>query len=80
MSNLKIDPKLSGVETTPQARLTLEQQISRNLTFTYITDLTRSNQQIFRVEWNVNREWSVLATREENGVFGMDFLYKKSFK
>jgi translocation and assembly module TamB len=80
VSKLKIDPKLSGVETTPQARLTLEQQVSRNLTFTYITDLTRSNQQIVRVEWNVNREWSVLATREENGVFGMDFLYKKSFK
>ncbi|MBI1791655.1 MAG: translocation/assembly module TamB domain-containing protein, partial [Acidobacteria bacterium] len=80
VSKLKIDPKLTGIETNPQARLTLEQQVTKNLTFTYITDLTRSNQQIVRVEWNLNKEWSAVAIREENGLFGLDFLYKKSFK
>ena len=77
---LKIDPQLTGVENNPQARLTLEQQVSRNLTFTYITNLASSNQQIVRVEWALNRNWSVIAVRDENGLFGVDFLYKKSFK
>ncbi len=79
VSKLKIDPNLTGVENNPQARLTVEQQITRNLTFTYITNLTRSNPQVVRVEWTLNKEWSAVAVREENGLFGMDFLYKKRF-
>ena len=80
VSRLKIDPQLTGVENNPQARLTLEQQVAKNLTFTYITNLSSSNQQIVRVEWSLNRNWSVIAVRDENGLFGLDFLYKKSFK
>jgi translocation and assembly module TamB len=80
VSRLKIDPQLNGVENNPQARLTLEQQVAKNLTFTYITNLSSSNQQIVRVEWALNRRWSLIAVRDENGLFGLDFLYKKSFK
>ncbi|MSV27710.1 MAG: translocation/assembly module TamB [Bryobacterales bacterium] len=79
VSKLKIDPSLTGVENNPQARLTVEQQITRNLAFTYITNLTRSNPQVVRVEWTLNKEWSAVAVREENGLFGLDFLYKKRF-
>ncbi len=80
VSRLKIDPSFSGVENNPQARLTLEQQITRDITFTYITNLSRSNYQVVRVEWAFSREWSVIALREENGLLGLDFLYKKRFK
>jgi translocation and assembly module TamB len=80
VSRLKIDPQLTTLENTPQARLTLEQQISRDITLTYITNLANAQQQIVRIEWNINRSWSVVAVREENGIFGVDFLYKKRFK
>lgn len=80
VSKLKIDPRLTGVDNNPTARLTLEQQVTKNLTFTYITDLSRANQQIVRVEWAVSKEVSMLAIRDENGLFGVDFLYRKSFK
>ena len=76
---MKIDPSLSSVENRAQARITLEQQVAKNLTFTYITDVSRTNQQIIRMEWTLNRRWSVQATREENGLFGLDFLFKKRF-
>ena len=79
VSRIKIDPQLTGV-VSPQARLTLEQQITPDITFTYITNITRSNPQIIRIEWALNRRWSVVALREENGLFGMDFYYKKLFK
>ena len=79
VSRIKIDPQLTGV-VSPQARLTLEQQITPDITFTYITNITRSNPQIIRIEWALNRQWSVVALREENGLFGMDFYYKKLFK
>lgn len=79
VSRIKIDPQLTGV-VNPQARLTLEQQVTPDITFTYITNITRSNPQVIRIEWALNRQWSVVALREENGLFGMDFYYKKLFK
>ncbi|HEV2444703.1 MAG TPA: translocation/assembly module TamB domain-containing protein, partial [Candidatus Sulfopaludibacter sp.] len=79
VSKLRIDPSFPGVEYTPQARLTLEQQVTPDITFTYITYVTTSNPQVVRVEWAFSRRWSAVALREENGVFGIDFLYKKRF-
>jgi translocation and assembly module TamB len=80
VSNLRIDPTLPGVETNPQARLTLEQQVTPDLTFTYITDVTSSNPQVVQVEWSFSKQWSAVALREENGLFGLDFFYKRRFK
>ena len=75
----QFDPTLPGVENNPQARLTLEQQVTPDITFTYITNVTTSNPQIVRVEWSVSKQWSVVALREENGVYSLDFFYKKRF-
>ena len=79
VSNLRIDPTLPGIEYNPQARLTLEQQVTPDITFTYITDVTTSNPQIVQVEWAFAKQWSVVALREENGMFGIDFYFKKRF-
>jgi translocation and assembly module TamB len=80
VTKLKIDPQLTGAENNPQARLTLEQQITTDLYFTYIQDLTQSNPQVVRVEWAFDPSWSAIAVRQENGQFGLDFYYKKRFK
>ncbi len=79
VNKLRIDPTLPGVESNPQARLTLEQQITPDLTMTYITNITNSNPQVIRVEWTVSKQWSIVALREENGVFGLDFFFKRRF-
>jgi translocation and assembly module TamB len=81
VSRVKIDPQLTGLEGTPQARLTVEQDVSRDVTVTFVTNLNRSPlQQIVQVMWNINRTWSALATRDENGLFSVEFQYKKSFR
>lgn len=80
VSHLKIDPQLTDLTSVPQARVTLEQQVSKEVTLTYITNLTRTQEQILRVEWDLNRQWSVIALRDENGAFGIDFQYRKRFK
>jgi len=28
----------------------------------------------------VNKQWSIQAVREENGIVGIEFLYRKQFK
>jgi translocation and assembly module TamB len=79
VTRLKIDPSLTGVESNPQARVTLEQQVTPNITFTYITNVTNSNPLVVQVEWAINRTWSVIVVKDENGRVGLDFLYKKRF-
>ena len=80
ITNIKIDPLVQGITNTPQARVTLEQQISRDITITYITNLSQTSEQIFRLEWALSRQFSVVALRDDNGEFGIDFQYKKRFK
>jgi translocation and assembly module TamB len=78
-SHIKLDPTLTGVDNLPQARLTVEQQISKDITMTYITNLNRTQEQTVRLQWDFNRNWSAIAIRDPNGLFGIDFQYRKRF-
>jgi translocation and assembly module TamB len=83
VTRLKIDPTLTGltgVENNPQARLTVEQQVTPEITFTYITDVTSTNPLVIQVEWAFSRKWSAVLLREENGLVGLNFVYKRRFK
>jgi len=80
ITRLKIDPQIMGQENTPQARVTLEPQVSREVFFTYIQDLRQSNPQVIRIEWAIDPTWSAVATRQANGQVGLDFFYKTRFK
>ena len=79
-SKIKIDPQLTGITGSPEARLTIEQQVTPDLLFTYINDVSSTSTQLIRVEWDFNRQWAAILTREENGYVGVDFAYKKRFK
>jgi translocation and assembly module TamB len=82
VSKIKIDPLLTGVGGNAQARLTFEQNITPDLTFTYITNVasTTGSAQVIRVEWDFSRHWSAVAVRDEYGYFGIDFQYRKRLK
>jgi len=80
VSRIKIDPQLVGVTGSPEARLTIEQQITPDLLFTYISDVSSTSTQLIQVRWDFNPKWSAILTREENGYVGVDFAYKKRFK
>jgi translocation and assembly module TamB len=80
VSRLKIDPELSGVTGSPAARLTIEQQITPDILFTYVADVAHTNDQLIRVEWSINRQVSAVLQREENGYVGLDFVWKKRLK
>lgn len=75
ITEFKIDPSFQGSNGLPTARITLKQQITSNLTFTYIEDLSQTNAEIIRVEWNFTPKFSAVATRDWNGVVGVEFLY-----
>lgn len=80
ITNIKIDPMVQGITNTPQARLTVEQQISKQITVTYVTNLSQTSEQIFRLEWAFSSQYSLVALRDDNGEFGIDIQYRKRFK
>ena len=77
VSSIRINPSVEGTENNPNARLTVEQQVSNNVTLTYITNLTRSAQQVIQFEYNINSEYTFEAIRDENGVVSFDLLVRK---
>jgi translocation and assembly module TamB len=80
VSRIKIDPTVAGLEGTPQARVTVEQQVTKDVTITFITNLNRSQQQVVRFEWNLSKEWSLITLRDENGSVGADIQVRKQVK
>jgi translocation and assembly module TamB len=77
VSQLKIDPAFTSGSQLPQAQMTLQQQIANNLTFTYVTALDNANATTIQVEMTLNPEWSAVATRDQNGIFSVNLLYKR---
>lgn len=80
VNQIKIDPTFTSGSSLPQARVTLQQQISPTIVFTYTTDLTRTTQQILKVEWAFTQRFSAVATRDANGIVSVDFFLKKQFE
>lgn len=84
ITKLRVDPGLAGVgstgsEQSAAARVTVEQQVTRNLTITYVSNVSSTQQQVIQVEYNVNRNISIVALRDQNGTFGIDVKIKKRF-
>ena len=74
---IKIDPQAGGAENNPNARVTIEQQVSDKVTLTFISNLSQSAQEIVQVEYNINRRLSVVAVRDQNGVLSFDVRYRQ---
>jgi translocation and assembly module TamB len=79
VSKISIDPQIVGASNTAQANLTLQQQVTRDITFTYIQDVTQSNTQDIRIEWAINPQYSAVAERDIYGEFTVNLFYKKRF-
>jgi translocation and assembly module TamB len=81
-SRVKIDPQglASDTAVVRGPQVTVEQQVANNLTLTYSTNVTVSNQQIIQVEYNITRNVSIVALRDWNGVVSFDFKIRRHRK
>ena len=85
ITRFRVDPGLAGVGSTGSqqnagSRVTVEQQIARNLTITYVSNVSSTQQQVIQVEYNVDRNVSIVGLRDQNGTFGIDIKIKKRFQ
>jgi translocation and assembly module TamB len=82
ITRFRVDPGLAGLGTSGSgqnaaARVTVEQQVSSNLTVTYVSNVSSTQQQVIQVEYNITRSISLVALRDQNGTFGIDVKFKK---
>jgi hypothetical protein len=77
LESFRVDPFLAGAENDPTARITISERISKDLVVTYSRNLTTSREQIVVIEYDIGRDLSMVATRDENGKFGLDFRFRK---
>jgi translocation and assembly module TamB len=81
VSRVKIAPQVGGAQTDPNAQVTIEQQVSRDFTVTYITDLTHTNnQQSIQVEYNYSRNLSIVGSRDQYGIVSFDVRIRQRKK
>jgi translocation and assembly module TamB len=84
ITNFRVDPGLAAVGPTglsqnAAARVTVQQQVTRTLTVTYVSNVGTTQQQVIQVEYAVSPTVSIVALRDYNGIFGIDLVIKKRF-
>ena len=81
ISHFRIDPFLAGTatESNASARVTIEQQITRDLTVTYSSNAASDQEQLIQVEYHVKRDLSIVFLRDINGTYGLDIKFVKHF-
>jgi translocation and assembly module TamB len=80
VSQLRIDPAFIGTSQVPTAQVTLQQQVSQRLTFTYISAPEEPNSTLIRAEFMLNQRWSATAVRDQNGIVSVNLVYKRQFR
>jgi translocation and assembly module TamB len=83
VSRIKIDPQGLSTETNPTARgpqVTIEQQFANNVSLTYSTNVSQSSQQIIQGEYYINRNVSIVGSRDQNGVISFDVRVRHRVK
>jgi len=69
--SVKVDPTYLGALGNSTTRITVEEQLGKNITLTYATDVNTTAQQLLQAEIAINRHVSLLVARDESGVFSM---------
>ena len=69
--SVKVDPNYLGALGNSTSRIIVEEQLGRNLTLTYATNVNTTGQQLIQAEVAVNRHVSLLVARDESGVFSV---------
>jgi translocation and assembly module TamB len=80
VSRIKYSPSSAELGTLLGPVLTVEQQLSPQLTLTYATSTANSQYRVIEFEFIVNPRMSIRGFRDQNGIFGLELKFRKRFK
>jgi translocation and assembly module TamB len=77
LSRIGVDPNPSSLGG---ARVTVEEQLRRDFTITYVNTTGGIEERIIQVEWDATDNISLLGIRDQNGVYGLELDFRHRFK
>jgi translocation and assembly module TamB len=80
VGSVKIDPAFVGTLGQSSARITVQQQLSRQITATFATNVNTSAQQLIQVQYDLNHDNSIVVTRDESGVFSVVYKLRRRYR
>lgn len=86
VTNFRVDPFLatslagSNVTQTTEARVTIQKQVTRDLSITYSTNAASNQQQVIEVDYAIRREITIVALRDINGIYGISVKFTNHFR
>jgi translocation and assembly module TamB len=78
--SVKVDPNYLGALGNSTSRIIVEEQVGRDLTLTYATNVNTTGQQLIQAEVAINRHVSLLIARDESGVFSVVLKATRRYK
>jgi len=80
VESVKIDPAFVGTLGNSSARITVQEQISKQVTATFATNVNSSAQQLIQVQYDLNHNNSIVVTRDESGVFSVMYKLRQRYR
>src|SRR5277367_1207547 len=80
VGSVKIDPAFVGTLGGSSARITVQQQLSRQITATFATNVNTSAQQLIQVQYDLNHDNSIVIGRDESGVFSIVYKLRRRYR
>jgi translocation and assembly module TamB len=78
--SVKIDPAFVGTLGNSSARITVQQQLSRQLTVTYATNVNSTAQQLLQAQYDLTPNVSIVVARDESGVFSVVYKIRRRYR
>ncbi|HVH85303.1 MAG TPA: translocation/assembly module TamB domain-containing protein, partial [Terriglobales bacterium] len=79
ISQLTIDPELGNNQQNPGARIAIQQRVTGNLFVTFGANVTQTQNTTIKLEYHLSPKVSFSGARDENGGFGFDTKFHKSW-
>lgn len=77
--SVRIDPTFVSGVGNATARITITEPVSKQATLTYATNVNSTAEQLIQAEWRLTQDFSVLAVRDESGVFSLIFRLHRRY-
>jgi hypothetical protein len=79
ISSLQIDPLIGSNNQNPSARVAIQQRVTKNLLFTFSTDVSQPGSEMVQGDYQVNKHWSVSMARDQLGGVSVDGKFHTRF-
>jgi translocation and assembly module TamB len=78
--SVKIDPAFVGTLGNSSARITVQEPLSKQLTLVFATNVNETAEQLIQLQYQLTEDTSLVATRDESGVFSIVYKIRKRYR